>query len=95
MRQTFLEMFDEWITTANFEELDKCCFKVQEALKNWGRVVNEMEADKGSFLWRDPFALAIMKEYKALLKLDKKAGKLYDKKTKADKAAERMGQSTS
>jgi hypothetical protein len=88
-------MFDEWITTANFEELDKCCFKVQEALKNWGRVVQEMEADKGSFLWRDPFALAIMKEYKVLLKLNKKAAKLYENKTKANKSAERMAKSTS
>jgi hypothetical protein len=76
---SFLEMFDEWITTANFTELDRCVFKVQEALRNWGRVVDEMESDKGSFLWKDPFALAVRKEYNILLKLDKKAAKLYEK----------------
>ena len=78
---SFLEMFDEWITTANFTELDRCVFKVQEALRNWGRVVDEMESDKGSFLWKDPFALAVRKEYNILLKLDKKAAKLYEKKS--------------
>lgn len=93
MKQTFLEMLDEWITTANFKELDNCCFKVREALRNWGRVVREMEEDKGSFLWKDPFALAVMKEYKVLLKLDKKAEKLYVKKAKTDKAAEKMAKS--
>ncbi len=77
-RLTFLEMLDEWITTANFVELDGICWKVQEALRNWGRVVSEMEADKGSFLWKDPFALAVRKEYNILLKLDKKAAKLYE-----------------
>lgn len=75
-------MFDEWITTANFTELDRCVFKVQEALRNWGRVVDEMESDKESFLWKDSFALAVRKEYKELLKLDKKAAKLYEKKAK-------------
>jgi hypothetical protein len=79
-KQTFLEMLDEWITTANFTEINACAFKVREMLKNWGRVVDEMEADRGSFLWKDPFALAIHKEHKQLLKLVKKARKLYGKK---------------
>jgi len=77
---TFLEMLDEWVTTANFVELNACAFKIREMLKNWGRIVDEMEADKGSFLWKDSFALAIHKEHKQLLKLVKRARKLYGKK---------------
>jgi len=77
---TFLEMFNEWVTTANFTELNACAFKVRECLKNWGRVVEEMEADKESFLWKDSFALAIRKEYNELQRLVKKARKLYGKK---------------
>jgi len=68
----FLEQFEQWIVTKNIEELRKCEFVVAEKLRNWGRLVNEMESNKESFLWKDNFALAIRSELKKLKTLVEK-----------------------
>jgi len=68
----FLEQFEQWIATKNVDELKKCEFVVAEKLKNWGRLVDEMESDKASFLWNEPLALAVKSELKKLKSLIKK-----------------------
>ena len=68
----FLEQFEQWIATKNVEELRKCEFVVAEKLRNWGRLVEEMESDKQSFLWNDNLALAVKSELKKLKFLIKK-----------------------
>lgn len=82
MARPFLEQLEGWIETENFIELDRCEFKVSEMLRNYGRVVDEMEADKTSFLWKDNFALAIRAELKKLRSLVKLADKAYKRKEK-------------
>lgn len=77
MRKPFLDMLQEWAETANFKELDGCEFKVREMLRNYGRVVAEMEADKTSFMWKDNFALAVRAELKRLKSLIKLIDKVY------------------
>lgn len=78
----FLEQLEEWINEDNFKELDTCEFKVKEMLKNFGRVEAEMEEDKSSFLWKEPMALAIVRDIKKLRVLCKKADKAYKRKSK-------------
>ena len=82
MARPFLEQLEEWIDAENFIELDRCEFKVAEMLRNYGRVVAEMEDDKESFLWKDNFALAIRAELKKLRTLVKLADKAYKRKDK-------------
>lgn len=85
MSKPFLEQLEGWIDLEDFVELEKCEFKVAEMLRNYGRVVAEMEADKSSFLWQDPMALAVHKELKKLKALVKRVDTLYKKKAKDEK----------
>jgi hypothetical protein len=82
MTRPFLEQLEGWIETENFIELDRCEFKVSEMLRNYGRVVAEMDEDETSFLWKDNFALAIRAELKKLRSLVKLADKAYKRKGK-------------
>jgi len=82
MSKPFLEQLESWIDLEDFVELERCEFKVAEMLKNYGRVVAEMEEDKSSFLWQDPMALAVHKELKKLKALVKRVDTLYKKKAK-------------
>jgi hypothetical protein len=86
MSKPFLEQLESWIDLEDFVELERCEFKVAEMLKNYGRVVAEMEEDKESFLWKDSMALAIHKELKKLKALVKRVDTLYKKKAKHDSA---------
>jgi hypothetical protein len=82
MSKPFLEQLESFIDLEDFVELERCEFKVAEMLKNYGRVVAEMEEDKESFLWQDSMALAIHKELKKLKALVKRVDTLYKKKAK-------------
>jgi len=82
MSKPFLEQLESWIDLEDFVELQRCEFKVAEMLKNYGRVVAEMEEDKSSFLWNDSMALAIHKELKKLKALVKRVDTLYKKRAK-------------
>jgi hypothetical protein len=82
MSKPFLEQLEGWIDLEDFVELERCEFKVAEMLKNYGRVVAEMEEDKSSFLWQDSMALAVHKELKKLKALVKRVDTLYKKKAK-------------
>jgi hypothetical protein len=82
MSKPFLEQLEGWIDLEDFVELERCEFKVAEMLKNYGRVVAEMEEDKESFLWQDSMALAVHKELKKLKALVKRVDTLYKKKAK-------------
>jgi hypothetical protein len=84
MVRPFLEQLEGWIDAENFDELDKCEFKVVEMLRNYGRVVTEMEGDKASSLWNDSFALAIRAELKKLRTLVRLADKAYKKRNKTN-----------
>jgi hypothetical protein len=86
MSKPFLEQLESWIDLEDFVELERCEFKVAEMLKNYGRVVAEMEEDKSSFLWQDSMALAVHKELKRLKALVKRVDILYKKKAKHDSA---------
>jgi hypothetical protein len=85
MSKPFLEQLEGWIDLEDFIELQRCEFKVAEMLKNYGRIVAEMEEDKESFLWKDSMALAIHKELKKLKALVKKVDILYKKTVKQKK----------
>ncbi len=82
MSKPFLEQLESWVDLEDFVELERCEFKVAEMLKNYGRVVAEMEEDKSSFLWQDSMALAVHKELKKLKALVKRVDTLYKKKAK-------------
>jgi hypothetical protein len=82
MSKPFLEQLEGWIDLEDFVELERCEFKVAEMLKNYGRVVAEMEEDKSSFLWQDSMALAVQRELKKLKALVKRVDTLYKKKAK-------------
>jgi hypothetical protein len=84
MVRPFLEQLEGWIDAENFDELGKCEFKVVEMLRNYGRVVTEMEGDKASPLWNDSFALAIRAELKKLRTLVRLADKAYKKRNKTN-----------
>ena len=84
MTKPFLEQLESWIDLEDFVELEKCEFKVAEMLRNYGRIVAEMDADKSSFLWQDPMALAVYKELKKLRALVKRVDALYRKREKRD-----------
>ena len=85
MSKPFLEQLESWIDLEDFVELQRCEFKVAEMLKNYGRVVAEMEGDKDSFLWDDTMALAIHKDLKKLKALVKRVDTLYKKTAKQKK----------
>ena len=82
MSKPFLEQLESFIDLEDFVELGRCEFKVAEMLRNYGRVVAEMEEDKESFLWQDSMALAIHKELKKLKALVKRVDTLYKKRAK-------------
>jgi hypothetical protein len=82
MSKPFLEQLESWVDLEDFVELERCEFKVAEMLKNYGRVVAEMEEDKESFLWKDSMALAIHRELKKLKALVKRVDTLYKKRAK-------------
>ena len=85
MSKPFLEQLESFIDLEDFVELQRCEFKVAEMLKNYGRVVTEMEGDKDSFLWNDTMALAIHKDLKKLKALVKRVDTLYKKTAKQKK----------
>lgn len=79
MRTSLLE---KWIEENNLFELRSCRWMVEETLKNWKKVFDEMEADKGSLLWNDNQFLCVHREYKKLLKVSKQIKKLLTVKKK-------------
>ena len=85
MSKPFLEQLESFIDLEDFVELQRCEFKVAEMLKNYGRVVAEMEEHKDSFLWNDTMALAIHKDLKKLKALVKRVDTLYKKTAKQKK----------
>lgn len=87
MSKPFLEQLESWILLENFVELRRCEFKVEEILRNFGRVEAEMSADADSFLWKDPVALACLRDLKKLRSLIKRADKAFKNEEKRAKLA--------
>lgn len=85
----FIDQLALWASESNFEELNRCEFKVVEMLRNWGRVATEMEVDKESFLWKEPLALAVQKDLRRLKAAIKKVDKVYKAKAKEEKLVQK------
>jgi hypothetical protein len=85
MIKPYLEQLETWLEEKNLAELDKVEWKVRQDLRKWGSISDEMDKDKGSWLWGQPLAVAVHKEYKKLKALVKRIDAMYKKLEKPPK----------
>ncbi len=80
----FLTQLQGWLEATNFDELDKCEWAVAQRLRQWGRVVSQMETDPACELNKKSWAIALRSEYNQLRKLVKRIDRLYKDRSKLD-----------